>query len=650
MYNKFRKSVSDQDLKYFSSLKSDVERWKFVENRNQLDFPFRSSEKQKNLEEALNLKNKGNQCFQGGNNSDALRLYTESLMVFPSDGDQIELAVIRANRSAALYHLDEFRAAIMDIDVAFSLGYSKHLHHKALDRKARCQLGLKQNHSALQTFRETLRSLDDAKIPTESRQKKQVDIQIMLGLLTKNKAIDEKIEANENKARIEGELNPRYKSASKAVSFSYSEAEGRFAQANSHIQSGNVILIEKPHSAVLLPENSKTHCFQCLKRVYIAEPCPGCADVIYCSSQCQKVASKSHHKFECKILKTLWDSGASITCLMALRIIAQRTLNSFINLATKLEESENAECQGQYDGGSYTTVYQLVKHESKRSTEDMLHRAYMALFLHDCLKKAKYFNEEEIDEQKKSKGEELIGGLILRHLQSMQFNVHEISELIFHTNDPQSWKSNFVGAGLFPTLALFNHSCDPSIIRYFERSKVVVRAIKNIRNGEHIFENYGPIFTQTSRNERQKTLKNQYWFDCSCEPCTRNWPTIDRMDTSSLRFHCDNSECDNVIVVPMTMTTFMVNCNKCNKLTNILKGLKVLQDTENLFRLGESYLKSGDIAKALEKFLELQSLLSDTLVPPFRDFYLCQQNVRNCLMALGNSHPPLHKFVKKQKA
>lgn len=58
------------------------------------------------------------------------------MLLYPVFGisDQIELAVIRANRSAALYHLDEFRAAIMDIDVAFSLGYSKHLHHKALDR------------------------------------------------------------------------------------------------------------------------------------------------------------------------------------------------------------------------------------------------------------------------------------------------------------------------------------------------------------------------------------------------------------------------------------------------------------------------------------------------------------------------------------
>ena len=36
-------------------------------------------------------------------------------------------------------------------------------------------------------------------------------------------------------------------------------------------------------------------------------------------------------------------------------------------------------------------------------------------------------------------------------------------------------KSAFIGAAVYPTLALFNHSCDPSIVRYYVRDHVVVQ-------------------------------------------------------------------------------------------------------------------------------------------------------------------------------
>ncbi|KAF6205866.1 hypothetical protein GE061_020040 [Apolygus lucorum] len=449
--------------------------------------------------------------------------------------------------------------------------------------------------------------------------------------------------------RVTGEKNPKYKAASESVGFDFSESEGRFAQAESDLQSGDVILREPPHCSVLLQENAKTHCFQCMKRCYFIEPCQKCSAVIFCGPKCQQMAYKTHHKHECEVLKTLWESGASITCLMALRIIIQKPFAYFLKVGKELEANGRVGSRAEYDGADYSTVFDLVRHEDKRSTEGMFHKTYMALFLQGCLKRSGYFyGNSDLSGEEQSKAEMAVGGLILRHLQSLQFNAHEISEMIFTSPDPKTWKSIFVGAGLYPTLALFNHSCEPSIIRYFEGNKVVVRVIKNIKKGEKIYENYGPIFTQTPKAERQATLKNQYWFECSCEPCSRNWPMLDGMDVSTMRFPCDDTACDNVVVVPVNTGSFMMQCNKCGRLTNIMKGLKVLQDSESLFRLGESFLQGGEIHKALRKFLELQSLLSNTLVPPFRDFYLCQQNVRNCIMALGNTHPPLDKFVQRQ--
>lgn len=72
-----------------------------------------------------------------------------------------------------------------------------------------------------------------------------------------------------------------------------------------------------------------------------------------------------------------------------------------------------------------------------------------------------YVSEYELTED-----EVFVGGLLLHHLQILRFNAHEISELRLESPGKlNTSRSVFLGGGLFPTLALFNHSCDPGIAR-----------------------------------------------------------------------------------------------------------------------------------------------------------------------------------------
>jgi hypothetical protein len=63
-----------------------------------------------------------------------------------------------------------------------------------------------------------------------------------------------------------------------------------------------------------------------------------------------------------------------------------------------------------------------------------------------------------------------IGGLILHNLQLLPMNTHEIAELQ-QVDKKDSGKSIFIGGGLYPTLALFNHSCDPGVVRYLNNAR-----------------------------------------------------------------------------------------------------------------------------------------------------------------------------------
>lgn len=93
-----------------------------------------------------------------------------------------------------------------------------------------------------------------------------------------------------------------------------------------------------------------------------------------------------------------------------------------------------------------------------------------------------------------------------------------------------------------------------------------------------VAENYGPIFTEIKKDNRQRVLKEQYWFDCTCEACSNDWPTISEMyQEANIRFRCTNKECRSPINVNPHMDSFLVVCTKCSQDNNIVSALKSLK-------------------------------------------------------------------------
>ena len=119
--------------------------------------------------------------------------------------------------------------------------------------------------------------------------------------------------------------NSAWPSASSAIRFCDGDSRtGRYAVASRDIPAGSAVVAEAPHVAVLLAEHRETHCFECFARLRAPLPCPTCAAVAFCSDSCRRAATATHHALECGLLDTLWRSGASVTCLMALRALTQK--------------------------------------------------------------------------------------------------------------------------------------------------------------------------------------------------------------------------------------------------------------------------------------------------------------------------------------
>lgn len=79
---------------------------------------------------------------------------------------------------------------------------------------------------------------------------------------------------------------------------------------------------------------------------------------------------------------------------------------------------------------------------------------------------------------------------------------------------------------IVPALSFFNHSCHVMIIRMPHRDMTTMTAVLPIEKGEQIFDNYGTLYYELEKQERQSELKRKYRFTCTCIACQENFPIL----------------------------------------------------------------------------------------------------------------------------
>lgn len=173
------------------------------------------------------------------------------------------------------------------------------------------------------------------------------------------------------------------------------------------------------------------------------------------------------------------------------------------------------------------------------------------------------------------------------------------------------------------------------IFRYFINDTVVVRAVKTILPGEIVTENYGQVFSATPKKERQAKLLDHYWFQCECVACREDWPTYENMEgNDKMSFRCEH--CRTFICKADENMGILFRCGKCQKSVNILKSLKAISESDVKYNQAVKFIDNGKLETGLGILLENISLLDTYLIPPFRDYHLCQEQVRKCMLNLGN--------------
>lgn len=302
----------------------------------------------KNAEESEELREHGNSIFIATTvNRDlglALTLYTQSIALAPYPSRQLALAY--ANRSAVLYELGLYSECIQDIDRALASNYPDDRKGKLYIRKTQCLIILK-DRTAKYMIKKTQYCINE--ITSEPNKLK---LQTKLDEL-RQKTEQKSFQCNPAKqAESKNKSLPVIKSysneipcASDAVALKYDENNGRHVVATRNIDAGEVIVVEKPYSLLLLSENRLTHCSNCLKNSWTAIPCKYCTYAMYCSEKCRDIEWIKCHDVECSFFSIMARREFCSTDFLSLRltVLAVREAGSIHELRTMLEEADKSD-------------------------------------------------------------------------------------------------------------------------------------------------------------------------------------------------------------------------------------------------------------------------------------------------------------------
>lgn len=646
----------------FIKLKTNFDRFKFIWSIGLIHHEFdlllagkAMGRDEKNSNKSSENRQLGNGQFKAKRFFDALNYYNTSIRYAPKHtnvNDENDLALSYANRSAVYFHLNKFKMCLKDIESSFYYGYPHKLRIKLIERKLNCLI-------RLQLYQEALHVL---KIESNESLNNNFVAKINLAQSAKNTPNSDTDQNTSVYFKKYGQINfeidasaPSMPNASDSVSLDYSIERGFHIRAKRDIQPGELIVNEKPFAAVLNEEYFLTNCFECLIPVNCLYMnltyCTECSSIVYCSTECANKAWDSHHKYECKHLNLL-SSQLGITNMewLSLRIVLKASLEYLISIKQELEyyekkyetivrdESalfalENGEAKV-INSNQYSLIFPLITNSSVRKLSDLFRRSFVAMFLVKYLINADFF---EIDKSSPILAEQacFIGGLILRHLQSISCNAHEISELKLDESKKKPMADSYaqgIGAGIFAILSMFNHSCDPDVTRNFRGSKCQVRSLRTIKKGDEILDNYGVIYAVNELDQRKAKLLEQYFFDCNCMACTKRWPLYDKL---LFELNTDIIKCSEC----RSKKSSLKDCDKClQKLDEIkLYQHNSQQSLRNLLAYTKDYSldEESTIRKISEGFTNfctyIKQLELNRVKRPYQDFNNNEEAIKQCL-------------------
>ena len=349
--------------------------------------------------------------------------------------------------------------------------------------------------------------------------------------------------------------NPSIAHACSSVQLQRSNSCGRFMTASETIQPGQSVIVEDAYVAVMrnafrppvldhhrhtldqppMIIDEKLRCEWCFvslvtrgdalalpsttNRVLWFVNCPHCP-TLYCSPKCRQFGS-IEHQFECRLEQFL-HRLPEVTRL-AIRMCVQAWRQGW-NEKDQRHDKKSPSID-QWTASAYD-VYSLQTHLERLPPQVLVEYEFQSAI---CANIMSMLHSNHVGCQSNSIGlcwhESITYTSVLHHLAQTRTNIYAITTLDhtpFSSTSPLSTSAQIrLALSLMPTASLMNHACQPNVSLQYEGRRLTVRAIETIQTGSEILNCYGPMQGHMIKDQRQHVLKEEYFFTCKCQPCTR---------------------------------------------------------------------------------------------------------------------------------
>ncbi|KAH9670164.1 tetratricopeptide repeat (TPR)-like superfamily protein [Citrus sinensis] len=534
----------------------------------------------KNIDSALELKQKGNQYYLSGDYSHALSCYTKALRVAPMDAndkDRNLVATLYVNRASVL-QVSPVSLTISVCRYAMYIGRIQSLVKVELLSITKNDIFLSQAwyrrgkvNVSLENHDDAVHDLTIAKNRESSLAgKKQIESELKIILDQSNRTSNKVVQHTKNNLRVSDE------SVQVQLQCVTTPDKGRGITSQYDIPEGSLVHSEEPYAVTISKHCRETHCHYCLNELPAdAIPCTSCSIPLYCSRRCRGQAGGQVFK-NCPMERNINDSVFD----NLEEYISQITLdNDFYPEDEHIFEHKH-ECKGvhwpvilpsdvvlagrvlvksvQKNGVSMDVPNLLGKLElshnySQVSSESKLESHIYAIVLLYCLQHS-YGFELPINGASVSQVVILISQIRVNSLAIVRMDSNNYGQSDHVSSGSTCTVEQVrVGLAIYTAGSLFNHSCLPNIHAYFLSRTLMIRTTEFVPSGYPLELSYGPQVGQWDCKDRLKFLEDEYSFRCQCSGCSE-------LNTSDLvinAFCCVDPNCPGVV-----LDNSILNCEK----------------------------------------------------------------------------------------
>jgi len=280
----------------------------------------------------------------------------------------------------------------------------------------------------------------------------------------------------------------------------------------------------------------ETHCTNCYKRMTQENDvivCERCSIAKFCSPECLAMATAEFHQFECPFIKGLFTLKIiPLSLRMLLRGwrnilyhflyingLTPRTPKPRVKLATEEGLAYDMKVVPGRHCYQHAIAAKLVLEMAKQAgLLNLIRQQAILLAVDDDFVGCEHLLQDHLDDFLKC--------VIFVNIHKIKFNSFEIHEYqvkekevedkLFSVVDYQR-----VGAAMYPSTSLINHSCRPNANFFFRNSHIVVKSNQKIAKGAQVFISYGPtVMSIRNTRKRRRELMANYGFLCKCPNCS----------------------------------------------------------------------------------------------------------------------------------